>query len=464
MVGRAAARPARCRRACSSSSRRWTAATRSTAASSPSRRRRSPSCSATTAPSPRPSCSRASACASATACASAAPRFTLRARAATEPDRAGGAFTLGPRVFLGARRLRAHPPRAASAAASATALLVQLPGNASRPQVDAAATRAARRSRRGAVVAPRDLVAGAAGAAPRPAPRRALPRPGGAAVAARRRHRRGAERARLARQPPRRDRDAQVPRRAAARGVRALPRPVPAARPGRQRCSAASSACVVQRIVPRLLGDLLPAQEIHFWQPGALLRGLAARHRRGLLFACRRSPRVLRVPPLRVLRRERRAAAASRLARAVAGAGVARRHLRARRWRAGRRRSGSRLQLHRRAGARGGAARPRRAAACAPRPCACARLPRPLRAAPRRGAAGAAGGRRAAGARRARPRRAGRARRARWSSATSPPRSTPSCPRARRRPSSSTSSPTSGRASRRCCAARAPPPSTRCRW
>lgn len=75
----------------------------------------------------------------------------------------------------------------------------------------------------------------------------------------------------------------------------------------------------IQRGIPRLLGDVLPAHDIRFWQPGALLRGLALGVAASLLFALPPLAAVLRVPPLRALRRSAEALPASLLARAATG-------------------------------------------------------------------------------------------------------------------------------------------------
>ena len=60
---------------------------------------------------------------------------------------------------------------------------------------------------------------------------------------------------------------------------------------------------LVQSEIPRLLGDLLPAQDLPFWQPRALLRGLLLGTATSVLFALPPLAAVLRVPPLRALRR-----------------------------------------------------------------------------------------------------------------------------------------------------------------
>ncbi len=75
----------------------------------------------------------------------------------------------------------------------------------------------------------------------------------------------------------------------------------------------------VQRVIPQLLGDVLPAHDIHFWQPWALLRGVGLGVAASLLFALPPLAAVLRVPPLRALRRSAEALPASLLARACAG-------------------------------------------------------------------------------------------------------------------------------------------------
>ena len=61
---------------------------------------------------------------------------------------------------------------------------------------------------------------------------------------------------------------------------------------------------VVARLVPGLLGDLLPVQVEVGWQPAAMLRGIALGVGVAVLFALRPLVDVLRVPPVRVLRRD----------------------------------------------------------------------------------------------------------------------------------------------------------------
>ena len=60
----------------------------------------------------------------------------------------------------------------------------------------------------------------------------------------------------------------------------------------------------VQLAVPSLFPDLVPAALLHPWQPLALLRGLALGLGVALLFSVAPLAGVLRVPPLRVLRRD----------------------------------------------------------------------------------------------------------------------------------------------------------------
>ena len=61
---------------------------------------------------------------------------------------------------------------------------------------------------------------------------------------------------------------------------------------------------VVARMVPGLLGDLLPIQVEVGWQPVAMARGLALGVGVAVLFALRPLRDVLKVPPVRVLRRD----------------------------------------------------------------------------------------------------------------------------------------------------------------
>jgi len=64
------------------------------------------------------------------------------------------------------------------------------------------------------------------------------------------------------------------------------------------------SGAAVQLILPALFPDLIPAELIRPWQPGALLRGLGLGVGVALLFSLPPLSTVLRVPPARVLRRE----------------------------------------------------------------------------------------------------------------------------------------------------------------
>ncbi len=64
------------------------------------------------------------------------------------------------------------------------------------------------------------------------------------------------------------------------------------------------AGAAVQLVLPRLFPDLIPAELINPWQPGALLRGLALGVGVALLFSLPPLSAVLRVPPARVLRRD----------------------------------------------------------------------------------------------------------------------------------------------------------------
>ena len=78
---------------------------------------------------------------------------------------------------------------------------------------------------------------------------------------------------------------------------------------------------LVQQQLPKLLGDVIPAaQELRFWQPLALLRGIGLGLLASLLFALPPLVAVLRVPPLRALRRSAEPLPPSRLARFGTGA------------------------------------------------------------------------------------------------------------------------------------------------
>ncbi|HXT23118.1 MAG TPA: FtsX-like permease family protein, partial [Thermoanaerobaculia bacterium] len=243
--------------------------------------------------------------------------FVLRGVLASEPDRAVTPFTLGPRLLLGERGF-ARTKLEQFGSRIAYRLLVQLPGNAAREQVDAAA----------------ESLRTALGDAPwwrlqtwsqaQPELRNGLRRVerylglvallsllvGGIGVAQ-------SVRAFLA---------SRLDAVAVLKCLGVRPREAFALYVGQ--CLLLGLAggvlggfvgLVVQRNVPRLLGDLLPAQEIHFWQPGALLRGLALGIAASLLFALPPLAAVLRVPPLRALRRSAEALPASLWARAATG-------------------------------------------------------------------------------------------------------------------------------------------------
>jgi putative ABC transport system permease protein len=60
----------------------------------------------------------------------------------------------------------------------------------------------------------------------------------------------------------------------------------------------------VQLLLPHLFPDLIPRTLVRIWQPGALVRGLGLGVGVALLFSLHPLSAVLRVPPVRVLRRE----------------------------------------------------------------------------------------------------------------------------------------------------------------
>ncbi len=73
----------------------------------------------------------------------------------------------------------------------------------------------------------------------------------------------------------------------------------------------------VQELLPRLFPDLIPHHLVHAWQPLALLRGLGLGLGVALLFSLAPLSSVLRVPPVRVLRREAEPLPRHRLASAA---------------------------------------------------------------------------------------------------------------------------------------------------
>lgn len=78
----------------------------------------------------------------------------------------------------------------------------------------------------------------------------------------------------------------------------------------------AALGLAVLALAPRLLGDLLPTGWVDPWQPAAVLRGLAVGVPVALLFSLSPVAAALRVPPVRVLRRDVEALPPSRVARA----------------------------------------------------------------------------------------------------------------------------------------------------
>src|SRR6202043_2293164 len=65
-----------------------------------------------------------------------------------------------------------------------------------------------------------------------------------------------------------------------------------------------AAGVAVQQLLPGLFRDLIPAGMVHPWQPLALLRGLGLGAGVAILFSLAPLSAVLRVPPVRVLRRE----------------------------------------------------------------------------------------------------------------------------------------------------------------
>jgi putative ABC transport system permease protein len=66
----------------------------------------------------------------------------------------------------------------------------------------------------------------------------------------------------------------------------------------------ALAGALVARLLPAVLGGVLPIEVVVGWQPAAMLRGIALGVGVALLFALRPLADVLRVPPVRVLRRD----------------------------------------------------------------------------------------------------------------------------------------------------------------
>jgi putative ABC transport system permease protein len=81
-----------------------------------------------------------------------------------------------------------------------------------------------------------------------------------------------------------------------------------------------AAGVAVQQLLPGLFPDLIPANLVHPWQPFALLRGLGLGVGVALLFSVAPLSAVLRVPPVRVLRREAEPLPRHPLASAATGA------------------------------------------------------------------------------------------------------------------------------------------------
>ena len=82
----------------------------------------------------------------------------------------------------------------------------------------------------------------------------------------------------------------------------------------------AVAGALAAQAVPRLLAGLLPVEVAVGWQPAAMLRGLALGLGVAVLFALRPLAEVLRVPPVRVLRRDAEPLPANRAVAATLGA------------------------------------------------------------------------------------------------------------------------------------------------
>ena len=81
-----------------------------------------------------------------------------------------------------------------------------------------------------------------------------------------------------------------------------------------------AAGVAVQQLIPGLFPDLVPASLVHPWQPMALLRGLGLGVGVAMLFSLGPLSAVLRVPPVRVLRREAEPLPRHPLAAVVTGA------------------------------------------------------------------------------------------------------------------------------------------------
>ena len=241
--------------------------------------------------------------------------FTIAGTISAEPDRLEMGVTLGPRVLLSLEGLE-RTGLAGLGSRVGHRVLVRLPGDAT-----PAETRAAADELRVAIVDPQFVTVETYGEA-QPALRDALSRVerflglvallslliGGIGVAQ-------AVRAWLA---------GRLDAIAVLRALGVRPREVFALYLGQTALLAlvgsvagAVVGSLVARVVPGVIGNLLPIQVEVGWQPAAMVRGIALGVGVAILFGLRPLVDVLRVPPVRVLRRDADPLPVSRFAASV---------------------------------------------------------------------------------------------------------------------------------------------------